>query len=109
MRFVELRLEGDSPVERAASAWQQVEAHLESARVQITEEIRKYPPPIPACDAHFNSLLEARGRITGELDRMREFIHQGAKSAEPFKLIEEFVASSAYFDADAKRRVESRK
>ncbi len=108
MRFVELRLENDSPAERAAAAWQKVEAHLQSARAQINGEIRKYPPPIPACDSHFNGLLEERGRISGELDRMREFINRSAKSAAPFKLIEEFITSSDYFDAEAKRRIETR-
>ena len=30
---------------------------------QIVAEIRAYPPPIPACDAQFNWLLERRARI----------------------------------------------
>jgi hypothetical protein len=32
-------------------------------RARIVAEIRAYPPPIPACDAQFNWLLERRAEI----------------------------------------------
>ena len=45
-------------------------AQLLAELEEIQAEIRKYPPPIPACDAYFNHLLEERGRITDELARL---------------------------------------
>lgn len=46
-------------------------AALEAERDRILEEIRAYPPPIPACDEHFNHLLERRDQIEQELARRR--------------------------------------
>jgi hypothetical protein len=40
---------------------------LEQQRVRIQEEIANYPPPITACDAQFNHLLEQRSQIAREL------------------------------------------
>ena len=45
-------------------------ASLEAELDRVQAEIRKYPPPIPACDAYFNHLLEERGRISDELTRL---------------------------------------
>ena len=45
-------------------------AALETELDRVQAEIRKYPPPIPACDAYFNHLLEERGRISDELARL---------------------------------------
>lgn len=45
-------------------------AQLEQEKRRINEEINNYPPPIPACDAQFNYLLEERARILQELSRL---------------------------------------
>jgi chorismate mutase len=44
---------------------------LEAERLRIQREITSYPAPIPACDAHFNHLLEQRAMICDELARIR--------------------------------------
>lgn len=41
-------------------------AHLEKESQRIRTEIHTYPPPIPACDAQFNYLIEQRARATQE-------------------------------------------
>jgi chorismate mutase len=44
---------------------------LELERLRLHDEIRDYPQPIPACDEHFNHLLEERARVARELARLR--------------------------------------
>lgn len=56
--------------DRIHPAWDAVRRHIESRRRPIQDEIRRYPPPIPACDAHFNHLLEQRSLLSRELVRL---------------------------------------
>ncbi len=56
--------------------WLEIKTSLEEQRNFINEEIRNYPPPIPACDAQFNFLLEERARLTTELNRLQEITGQ---------------------------------
>ena len=46
---------------------QRVEGALRSEKARIRREISAYPPPIPACDAQFNYLLEQRNQVAQEL------------------------------------------
>ena len=48
-------------------ALQVARGSLERERERLREEIETYPPPIPACDAQFNHLLEERVRVAREL------------------------------------------
>jgi len=52
---------------REDEALEQRRHSLERERSRVQEEIRSYPQPIPACDEHFNSLIERRTRIAREL------------------------------------------
>ncbi len=54
----------------------------------MAEEIRRYPPPIPACDAQFNRLLELRRSLPRELARLDR------AAADHTITIEEFIRSS---------------
>ena len=53
-------------------AWTQVRRALRSERDRILDTIRSYPPPIPACDAQFNHLLESRARLSERLAQAAE-------------------------------------
>ena len=44
----------------------EIDAHLDRQRQAVEKQIRGYPPPIPACDAQFNYLLEERDRLCRE-------------------------------------------
>lgn len=44
----------------------EIEVHIERQRQAVEKRIRRYPPPIPACDAQFNFLLEERDRLCRE-------------------------------------------
>ena len=71
--------------------------HLESRRRPIQDAIRRYPPPIPACDAHFNHLLEQRSLLSRELLRLEEAQRRGCSG----QAAEAFVRSCPCVDADA--------
>ncbi|MEM7116358.1 MAG: hypothetical protein AAF614_28240 [Chloroflexota bacterium] len=75
--------------------WQEARNALEQRLAEVKEEIRYYPPPIPACDVHFNALLEERAKIPHELRRLAELQQQPAKNTTS---LEQFIASSAYLD-----------
>ncbi|MEE8556569.1 MAG: hypothetical protein V3T14_01640 [Myxococcota bacterium] len=53
-------------------------AALEEERDRILEQIRAYPPPIPACDEHFNHLLERRDQIERDLARRERSVRARA-------------------------------
>ncbi len=68
--------------------WHSLQLHLEALKETVAEEIRRYPPPIPACDAQFNRLLELRRLLPRELARLD--LAANDKSAT----IEDFIRSS---------------
>ena len=63
----ETALRGIRKVVAEVVAESEIRNQLEQQRVRIQEEIANYPPPITACDAQFNHLLEQRSRIAREL------------------------------------------
>lgn len=89
------------------SIWKNIKVHLENARDRIYEEMRNYPPPIPACDQHFNYLLEERARVSRELGRMHEASKASLSHRDPRKLIIEFIRASSYIDDGAEQEIKS--
>ncbi len=89
------------------SVWQTIREQLEAKQNQIYEEIANYPPPIPACDQHFNYLLEQRTEIALELRRQKSLAEASLTSPDPVACIDDFVASSVYPNDDAKQRIRS--
>mgnify|MGYP000515063793 CR=1 FL=1 len=83
-------------------AWQQLKQLLEARRGPIQDEIRKYPPPIPACDAHFNHLLDQRSALSRELIRLDAVSSGGGNSDAA---VEDFVRSSTFLDDETARSV----
>jgi hypothetical protein len=81
-------------------AWQAIRRRLEAERLRIQHEIIAYPPPIPACDACFNDLLEQRALVCDELARMQNAAAESATSSDPFAVLASFVASSRYVGND---------
>ena len=64
--------------------WREIRT-LEGKKNLINDEIVNYPPPIPACDAQFNYLLEERARLTEELNRLRELAGQSTDNANALR------------------------
>jgi hypothetical protein len=48
----------------------ELRARLEAQRQRLNDEIRRYPTPIPRCDAQFNHLFEQRARIIAAIDAL---------------------------------------
>jgi hypothetical protein len=66
------------------SEWQSLRRRLEALSAAVAEEIRGYPPPIPACDAQFNRLLELRQVLPQELARLDLAAHDGSITIADF-------------------------
>jgi hypothetical protein len=89
------------------SVWEAIRTHLENAKNQLYEQIRNYPRPIPACDQHFNYLLQERTRILRELGRMDGAFQESLTRTDSLELIDAFIKSSSYLGGDAGQRIRS--
>lgn len=97
----------DTADDLCLSVWQTIREQLQAKQNQIYEDISSYPPPIPACDQHFNYLLEQRTGIAQELRRQKALAEESLTSREAVALIGEFVESSVYLNDDAKQHIKS--
>jgi hypothetical protein len=95
-------------MDRLEAIWDEIGSCLESRRMQIYEEIRNYPLPIPACDAQYNHLLEQRSGVSKELRRMVEASSSCLDSNEPVALIEEFLEQSSFIDETSANAIRAR-
>ena len=93
--------------ELAEFVWKQIKDVLERERDRIYEEIKNYPPPIPACDAQFNHLLEQRARVSRELARMNEAAGTPLSVTACRKFLDELVASSDLIAGEDEARLRS--
>lgn len=82
------------------SAWDAIRERLEAQRRPVQEEIRRYPPPIPACDAHFNHLLDRRSLLSRELVRLETARAEAKDTGIGRAALEEFVRTSPCLDED---------
>lgn len=89
------------------SIWQEIKGHLEHKKEQIYEEIKNYPPPIPACDVQFNYLIEERARISQELSRLETLSRERCTPGGQLQLINEFITSSPYLNDEAAQKIRS--
>ncbi len=64
------------------SDWDALRARLEQTQGAVAAEIRTYPPPVPACDAQFNHLLERREALSAALARLDAARNDGAGTAQ---------------------------
>jgi hypothetical protein len=83
---------------RQAPEWSRLRVAIEALLDEATRDIRAYPPPIPACDAQFNHLLELRQGLPGELARLDALARAGGGN------VLDFIESSP-FCADLARRL----
>ena len=94
-------------MEVAKSVWHRLKTHLENEKARVYEAIGSYPTPIAGCDQQFNYLLEEQTRIRLELDRLTGTSHESIPAEDSFKRIDEFMASSNYFDAEAAQTIQA--
>jgi hypothetical protein len=79
-----------------------LEAQLHSERERIYAEIHAYPPPIPACDAQFNYLIEKRALVTQELSKVRAIDSQPAHPTQVAAALRQLVTASQILSKSAK-------
>ena len=78
--------------------WQAVRDALEARQRALREQINAYPPPIPACDAQFNHLLDQRQALAEELrdlDALRP-----ALTTRGEDVLAAFLRTSRFVDGD---------
>ena len=82
---------------------QRVEGALRSEKARIRREISAYPPPIPACDAQFNYLLEQRNQVAQELSAVTAAQRDEADAG--IAALVALVDASQVLPADVKRQL----
>ena len=92
--------EGRSNPKSAPSRIDAVRDHLLALKKPVDEEIRAYPPPIPACDAQFNYLLDRRAALSRALVRLDAILQEELPPAEEARALDAFIGSCAEFDAE---------
>lgn len=85
--------------------WRQIQRHLEDEKERLFQEIRSYPPPIPACDAQFNGLLEERANILRILGEVKGVRKQSQSGSEQIELLDRLVSSSQYLSSELAEQV----
>lgn len=84
---------------------QKLEAFLWQERERIYAEIHDYPPPIPACDAQFNYLIEKRAVIGQELGKVHALAGVAQSADQKNRLLREYVATSQILNRTAKEEL----
>ena len=92
----------------APSAWDALRAHLEGLKRDLLREIEHYPPPIPACDAQFNYLLQRRDALSQELQRLAEVQADRPTGTQSLAAWEAFVAACEFIDAQTAESLRAR-
>ena len=98
--MIHIEIDKQVDVTLIEAAWQRVRQHLEAEKQRIFQEIRHYPPPIPACDVQFNSLLAERVTIIQELGQVESILKQRLTSGDPSRLLDEFMRTSRFVNGE---------
>jgi hypothetical protein len=87
-------------ITRVDKTGQEIRQYLEAEKLRIYQEIRQYPPPIPACDVQFNGLLAERATILQEISRVDTILKQELSEEERVGLLDQFMQTSHYGNED---------
>ena len=77
----------------------EIETALRAEKERIGEEIRRYPHPIPACDAQFNYLIEQRDQVKKALNQLHTMTANGRVNVETLNT---FIDKSTMLNSDVK-------
>jgi hypothetical protein len=99
--------DGQADLALMEAVWQRIRQSLADEKQRIVQEIRHYPPPIPACDVQFNSLLEERAIILQELAQVDGILKQRLAVEDHIRLLDEFMRSSDYVDDELAEKIRS--
>ena len=77
----------------------QLRAQLLARREEVLVEIRAHPPAIPACDAHFNHLLQRRDALGRELGLLQDILEANDDATRAQRLAD-FLRDSDFLSAE---------
>lgn len=101
-------VDGQTSLARLEAILQQIQQRLEAEKQRVAEEISYYPPPIPACDAQFNSLLEARSTLLQQIGQVRGMLAQQLTvddAQDALKWLHAHMLTSRYLDSELKGEI----
>ncbi len=78
----------------------QARAALLARREGVLAEIRAHPPAIPACDAHFNHLLQQRDALGRALGRLQDILAADLDAETRAQCLAELVRDAGLTPAD---------
>lgn len=78
-------------------------AELLARRERVLAQIRAHPPAIPACDAHFNHLLQQRDALGRDLGRLQDILGADLDAETRAQRLAELVRDSDFLPADRAR------
>jgi hypothetical protein len=91
-----------------ASLVRDVHALLVDAKMRLDDEIRRYPTPIPRCDAQFNFLYEQRARLQEEINGVAGAMAAATDRESCVAVLDAFVGASPFTDLPDERALRSR-
>ena len=83
-------------LDSVSDAGAQLRLQLTQERERVLAELRAFPPPVPACDAQFNYLLEQRDGLGRELGRLDAILAAGPDAQR----LVDFLRNSVFLNAD---------
>jgi hypothetical protein len=97
----------DTRADLINSVWADIQSSLERRKRHLHEEIRTYPPPIPACDRQFDYLLEQRANLLAELDRLCVVREDSSSRDDSLDAIDQFLTASRCLGKEEEQRIRS--
>ena len=99
------RLANEERLDAVVSLCREIRHHLESRRDRVCREITDHPTPIPACDVHFNRLLEERTKIFQELGRLDQLQGDVQASKHSIASLEDFITASEAISGEDRHKL----
>lgn len=95
-------------IEGLASLVRDVHALLVDAKQRLDDEIRRYPTPIPRCDAQFNFLYEQRARLQEQINGIMGAMAAATDRESCVAVLDAFVGASPFTDLATESALRSR-
>jgi len=92
----------------ASSRLDAIRAHILALKQPLDAEIRAYPPPIPACDAQFNYLLDRRAALSRALVRLDEIARKTLPPAAEARALDAFIETCDDIDTETATALRAR-
>jgi hypothetical protein len=86
----------------------ELERWLTGVRAALADEIRRYPTPIPRCDAQFNHLVEQRDRLSRLLNDLDTALDRRDDGAELRLVLQQLPDVASFGDSFEERSLRDR-